>query len=149
MQWSELARDAKSVAQQVDDSGEVRVRRRDGVPLVLRREDLGEQLGAGFVVAARALRNALTHLPPAEAAAVLVEEFPWVELLPAADQAEFVAEFVRAARAAAELGRSEVLAKVVAEWRNTAQVFADSELLAAARGDLGPDFGVVPSPATG
>lgn len=149
VQWSELARNATRVAQQVEDSGEVRVRRRDGVTLVLRREDRGEQLGAGFVVAARALRNALTHLAPNEAAAVLVDEFPWVDVLPAQDQAVFVSEFVRAAQAAAELGRSELLGRVITEWTNTAKVFADGALLAGATGELDSDLGPVPSPEAG
>lgn len=146
VQWSELARDAKGVARKVDDSGEVRVRRRDGVTLVLRREDLSEELGSGLVVAARALRKALTQLAPNQAATVLVDEFPWVEVLPAGDQAEFVAEFVRAAQAAAELGRPELLARVINEWKNTALVYTSPDMLAAATTPVDSDFGPVPSP---
>lgn len=146
VQWSELARDAKGVARKVDDSGEVRVRRRDGVTLVLRREDLSEELGSGLVVAARALRKALTQLAPNQAATVLVDEFPWVEVLPAGDQAEFVAEFVRATQAAAELGRPELLARVINEWKNTALVYTSPDMLAAATTPADSDFGPVPSP---
>lgn len=146
VQWSELARDAKGVARKVDDSGEVRVRRRDGATLVLRREDLSEELGSGLLVAARTLRKALTQLAPNQAAAVLVDEFPWVEVLPVGDQAEFVAEFVRVAQAAAELGRPELLARVINEWKNTALVYTSPDMLAAATTPVGSDFGPVPSP---
>lgn len=146
VQWSELARDAKGVARKVDDSGEVRVRRRDGATLVLRREDLSEELGSGLLVAARTLRKALTQLAPNQAAAVLVDEFPWVEVLPVGDQAEFVAEFVRVAQAAAELGRPELLARVMNEWKSTALVYSSPEMLATATTPVDSDFGPVPSP---
>lgn len=42
----------------------------------------------------------------------LVEEFPWVDVLPEADRLRFVADFVRAVGASAELGRWSVLAQV-------------------------------------
>ena len=44
VQWSELQRDPKSVAA-LADAGDVRVRRRDGAPLVLSREDRIEAAG--------------------------------------------------------------------------------------------------------
>jgi hypothetical protein len=81
VQWSELQRDPKGVAA-LADQGDVRVRRRDGVPLLLVREDSANAGADGAMSAARALRNALAHLPAGSAADVLREEFPWVDLLP-------------------------------------------------------------------
>ncbi|MDX6287840.1 MAG: hypothetical protein QOG53_3325 [Frankiales bacterium] len=106
MQWSDLQRDPKGVAAQADQ-GDVRVRRRDGVPLLVVREDSATLAADGAVSAARALPNALAHLPGEAAAEVLVEEFPWADLLPAADRL-FVSDFVRAVGASAELGRWSV-----------------------------------------
>jgi hypothetical protein len=150
VQWSELQRDPKGVAA-LADQGEVRVRRRDGVPLLLLREDSVESAAVGAVSAARALRNALVHLPGEQGVEVLAEEFPWVDVLSGKDRARFVSDFVRAVSASAELGRWSLLAQVVQEWRSTAAVLADPAL-AAELGrpldgvDVDTDFGAVPAP---
>lgn len=145
MQWSELQRDPKGVAA-LADQGDVRVRRRDGVPLLLVREDSAASAADGALSAARALRNALAHLPGASAAEVLVEEFPWAELLPLTDQLQFVSDFVRAVGASAELGRWSVLAQVLVEWKATAAVYADPVLVAELSRPLDDDLGPVPAP---
>jgi hypothetical protein len=146
VQWSELQRDPKGVAALVDQ-GDVRVRRRDGVPLLLVREDSATSAIDGSLTAARALRNALAHLPGEAGAEVLVEEFPWVDLLPAADRLQFVSDFVRAVGAAAELGRWSVLAQVLTEWKATAAVHADPSLVAELSRTLDDDLSPVPAPS--
>ena len=145
VQWSELQRDPKGVAA-LADQGDVRVRRRDGVSLLLVREDSATSAADGAVSAARALRNALAHLPGTSAADALVEEFPWVDLLPEADRVRFVADFVRAVGASAELGRWSVLAQVLAECKATAAVHADPSLVAELTRPLESDLGPVPAP---
>ena len=146
VQWSELQRDPKSVAA-LADQGDVRVRRRDGVPLLLVREDTAMSAAGGAVSAARALRNALGHLPGEAAAEVLVEEFPWADLLPAADRSQFVTDFLRAVGASAELGRWSVLAQVLVEWKATAAVYADPTLVGELSKPLEDDLGPVPAPS--
>jgi hypothetical protein len=145
VQWSELQRDPRGVAALADE-GDVRVRRRDGVPLLLVREDSATSAADGALSAARALRSALAHLPGEAAAEVLVEEFPWVDLLPAEDRLRFVTDFVRAVGASAELGRWSVLAQVLVEWKATAAVHADPALVAELSHPLGDDLGPVPAP---
>ena len=145
MQWSELQRDPKGVAALADE-GDVRVRRRDGVTLVLTREDRIESAAEGSVTAARALRNVLAHLPPGVAARALVDEFPWVDLLPPDEQAQFVHDFARAFQASAELGRWHLLAQSIREWRSTAAIYADPALAGKLAGPLDEDFGAVPAP---
>lgn len=145
VQWSDLQRDPKSVAA-LADQGEVRVRRRDGATLLLHREDSAEVAALGAVSAARALRNALVHLPGEQGVEVLVEEFPWVDVLPEPDRREFVADFIRAVSASAELGRWSVLAQVVQEWRATAAIHADPALVAELTEPVDTDFGPVPAP---
>jgi hypothetical protein len=147
VQWSELQRDPKSVAALVDEHGNVRVRRRDGVPLLLSREDRAAATGAGSLTAARALRNALTHMPSHQAADVLRDEFPWVDLLPAVEMAAFVADFSRAVQASAELGAWSALAQTINEWKATAAIHADPELLANLTAPIEDDLGPVPHPA--
>lgn len=145
VQWSELARDPKSVAAMADE-GDVRLRRRDGAPLLLTREDRAGASQAGSLTAARALRNALIHLPSAEAATVLQEEFPWVDQLLHEDVPVFVAEFVRAVQASAELGDWSALAQTIVEWKATAVASSDPALLSALTGPITSDLGPVPSP---
>ena len=145
VQWSELQRDPKSVAA-LADRGDVRVRRRDGAPLLLVREDSAESAAVGALSAARALRNALAHLSADDALGALTEEFPWLDVLPDADRHQFAVDFVRAVQASAELGRWTVLAQVIVEWKATATVHADSALTEELTRPLDDDLGPVPAP---
>jgi hypothetical protein len=145
VQWSELQRDPKSVAA-LAERGDVRVRRRDGVPLLLVREDSAETAAVGALSAARALRNVLAHLPGDDAVGALTEEFPWLDLLPEVDRRQFASDFVRAVAASAELGRWTVLAQVIVEWRATAAVHADPVLAEELTRPLDDDHGPVPAP---
>jgi hypothetical protein len=145
VQWSELQRDPKGVAA-LADRGDVRVRRRDGAALLLTREDRASSTAEGAVAAARALRNLLAHMEPQIAAAALVDEFPWADLLPQRDRAQFVTDFVRAFQASAEMGQWTPLAQTVREWKATAAVHADPELVEQLTSPLNDDFGAVPDP---
>ena len=145
VQWSELQRDPKSVAALADE-GDVRVRRRDGAALLLTREDRAHSASEGSIVAARALRNVLTHLPHDVAAKALVDEFPWVDVLPETERAQFIRDFARAFQASAELGQWSVLAQTITEWRSTAAIHADPVLAAKLTGPIEEDFGPVPGP---
>ncbi|MEV7229402.1 hypothetical protein AB0M79_20600 [Polymorphospora sp. NPDC051019] len=145
VQWSELQRDPKGVAA-LADAGDVRVRRRDGADLLLTRADRVATSGEGAIATMRALRNLLAHVPVEIAAEALKEEFPWVDLLPADAVAQFVTEFVKAARISAELGQWSVLAEMLRGWSATAMVHTDPELLRQLSGPLGDDFGPVPVP---
>ena len=148
VQWSELQRDPRGVAA-LADRGDVRVRRRDGVPLLLVREDSATAGADGAMSAARALRNALAHLPGEAAADVLREEFPWVDLLPDTEQRAFAVDFVRGVGASAELGQWSVLAQVLVEWKATAAVYADPALTEELTRPLEADLGPVPAPHGG
>ncbi|MGH3589286.1 MAG: hypothetical protein ACRDQ0_23495 [Pseudonocardia sp.] len=145
VQWSELQRDPRSVAA-LADRGDVRVRRRDGVPLLLVREDRAHASADGAVVAARALRNALVHLSTEGAQEALADEFPWVDVLPDDDRRRFAVDFARAVQASAELGQWEVLSQVLVEWRATAAVHAEPALAEQLSGFVDGDFGPVPAP---
>ncbi|HEX4702722.1 MAG TPA: DUF6247 family protein [Pseudonocardiaceae bacterium] len=145
VQWSELQRDPKSVAA-LADQGDVRVRRRDGAALLLIREDRASSTAEGAVAAARALRNILAHLPSDVAATALIDEFPWVDVLSPEDRTQFVADFVRAFQASAELGDWSMLAQTIKEWQRTAAIHADPTLARELAKPLTEDFGPVPHP---
>jgi hypothetical protein len=145
VQWSELQRDPRGVAA-LADRGDVRIRRRDGVPLLLVREDRAHAAADGALAAARALRNALVHLDAEGAHAALAEEFPWADLLPVPERRRFVIDFVRAVQASAELGQWDVLSQVLVEWRATAAIHADPGLAAELSRPVGDDLGPIPAP---
>ena len=145
MQWSQLQRDPKGVASMAD-AGDVVVRRRDGAPLLLTREDRASAAGAGAFAAARALRNALSHFSSAQAAEVLSEEFPWVDRLPEDAVASFVTEFSRAVAASAELDDWSALAQTIVEWKATAVAYSDPALVRLLTEPIDDDLGEVPSP---
>ncbi|MGW0505235.1 hypothetical protein [Micromonospora sp. NPDC003241] len=146
VQWSELQRDPKSVAA-LADSGDVRVRRRDGAALLLTREDRVIAAGEGAIAAARTLRNALVYLPVDVAATVLAEEFPWLRLLPDVDLPEFISDFTTAARISADLGQWSVLTQTLREWKATAAVYTDPALVRELTQPLSDDHGPVPGPS--
>ncbi|MFB7877382.1 hypothetical protein ACFC06_19205 [Nocardia sp. NPDC056064] len=145
VQWSELQRDPKLIAQ-LADQGDVRVRRRDGAALLLMREDRVQGQSDGAIAAARALRNVLAHLPADIAAAALIDEFPWIDLLPKTEQVLFVKEFARAFQASAELGEWSLLHRTVRDWRTTAQIYTDPRLVEQLSEPIDTDFGRVPEP---
>lgn len=68
-----------------------------------------------------------------------------MDLLPVADRLQFVADFVRAVGASAELGRWPVLAQVLVEWKATAVVHSDPALVAELSPPLEDDLGPVPA----
>ncbi|TWF74639.1 hypothetical protein FHX44_11520 [Pseudonocardia hierapolitana] len=144
VQWSELQRDPRRVAA-LADRGDVRVRRRDGVALLLVREDRAEAAADGALAAARALRAALLRMDDA-AHEALTGEFPWVGLLPIDDRRRFTGDFARAVQASAELGRWDVLSQLLVEWRATAAIHADPGLTAELSRPVGDDLGPVPAP---
>ncbi|MCE7004991.1 hypothetical protein LWC34_19475 [Kibdelosporangium philippinense] len=146
VQWSDLQRDPKSVAALADE-GDVRVRRRDGVALLLTREDRVLSAAEGSVAAARALRTVLAHLPAEVVAVALQDEFPWTEVLPEDERAQFVADFARAFQASAELEQWSVLAQTIREWQSTAAIHADPLLAKQLAGPIDDDFGPIPAPS--
>lgn len=148
VQWSDLQRDPKSVAA-LADNGDVRVKRRDGADLLLTREDRVSAAGEGALATVRALRAFLAHAAPEAVADAMVEEFPWLTVLPKDDIHQFVWDFVTAARASAELGQWEPVATTVREWKATAAIHADPALLRRLTAPVTEDHGSVPSPMGG
>ncbi len=75
-------------------------------------------------------------------AEAIAEVFPWVRHLSAAERADFAAELTAALSDAAELGIDVTAREVIAGWRATARIKAESDLyreaLAPTEGDFGP-----------
>lgn len=77
---------------------------------------------------------------------VLIEEFPWLEKLPPEDRVEFEQDYARAARVAAERGDRAELDQTIHEWKATAVIYDDLELVRRLTEPNIGDFGPVPPP---
>ncbi|WP_433159956.1 hypothetical protein [Kribbella sp. CA-247076] len=77
---------------------------------------------------------------------VLPQVFPWMRFLPTADRTEFVRELIEVMSAGQEVGSSVPALQLITEWRNTAQVHADPELLETLRSTTIEDAGNSPEP---
>lgn len=77
---------------------------------------------------------------------VLPQIFPWIKFLPPDGRVEFAQEFVDMMDASADLGLPGPVLTLISQWRNTAEIYADPELLAILKSPRGGDFGPVPRP---
>jgi len=121
----------------------LRLRRRGAADLVLMSADRARQEGEVVDLAARLLAGVLGEHGGADLVRqVLPTVLPWVRFLPPAAANELAAEFVATAQAAAAVDNVAPVSQLLAEWRHTAEVYADPELHAvlsrAHEGDYGP-----------
>jgi hypothetical protein len=72
--------------------------------------------------------------------------FPWVMFLPPEDRIGFAQELIDVMDASARLAVPAPVLTLIAQWRNTAEVWADPELLAILRSPREGDLGPVPKP---
>jgi hypothetical protein len=73
--------------------------------------------------------------------------FPWVRFLTADDRMTFVQELIEVMDASEDLGSPAPVLQLITEWRHTAQIYADPELLETLRSEVVENFGAVPAPA--
>jgi hypothetical protein len=78
---------------------------------------------------------------------ILPVAFPWVRFLPKEEVQAFVVDLVGTLKAADSLHNPVPVAQVITEWRHTAEVYADPEVLAILLRQDGEDFGPVPEPS--
>ncbi|MFG1818472.1 hypothetical protein ACGFIF_32235 [Kribbella sp. NPDC049174] len=77
---------------------------------------------------------------------ILPRIFPWVQFLPPEDRVGFAQELVDVMEAGSDLGVTAPVLTLIQQWRNTAEIWADPELLAILRSPRKGDFGPVPRP---
>ncbi|ONI68482.1 hypothetical protein BWI15_36425 [Kribbella sp. ALI-6-A] len=77
---------------------------------------------------------------------ILPQVFPWIRFLPTDDQTEFVRELIEVMSAGEEVGSPAPVLQTITEWRNTAQIYADPELLETLRSQVIEDAGDVAAP---
>ncbi len=125
--FSELLRKPNKIVQDLAE-GDVVLRRRAAPDLRLSLVDRDEERINAYAMISRTLRNLALH-SSATLTQSLADEFPWISLLPEADQKEFMNEFTRTASASAELDNFSALAQLIEEWRATAEIHSDPKLV--------------------
>ncbi|WP_253830571.1 hypothetical protein [Prauserella aidingensis] len=150
MNYSDLSRRSHVVADAVEAAPgrAVRIRRRDAADgdLVLKTEER-EREEHEVMSATTSLFVAMMR-DDERARRLLVEvvptAFPWVRFLPREDVQAFVVELVETLEAADGIDQNPApVLQVINEWRNTANVWADPELIEQLNAPAG-DFGPVP-----
>jgi hypothetical protein len=116
--------------------------------LVLTTALRASQDGELVDVAARILRAVMSN--PAVRSQHLLDilpvVFPWIRFLTPEDRVTFAQELIDVMDASEELGTPVPVLQLITEWRHTAEIYADPELLATLRSESVGDFGTVPEP---
>lgn len=121
--------------------------RRDGEDLVVTTASRYEQEREVLAAAVKVFRF-LVRTDLGSTADLMLDVFPWIRFLPPADGHTFVSEFMDVLNASESLDNLAPAWQFIVEWKHTAEVFADPELLAVLRSE-GDDFGPVPEPKVG
>lgn len=125
------------------------LRRRDEGDLVLTTAHRYEQEHAVVQASVRVLTELVRLGQPDLIRRVVASVFPWVTFLPGEDQEQFSTELIDILRAAEDIDNLAPVAQLIREWRTSAEIYADPELLAVLTrdaDDLGP---VTEPPAAG
>lgn len=144
--FSDLLRRPNDVVAALE-SGDVVLERRGQANLRLVVDAKADKTFDSVRVLAHVFRSALQDdVVGAVIVEALKEEFAWIDLLPKAGQVECARELLRAAQSGSEIGDLSPFAQCVVEWRNTATVYADPELLASATRPLTTNGELIPRP---
>lgn len=145
--FTELIQQPTKTTRRLAGSRALRLRRRDAGDLVLMSADRAEQEGEVVDLTARLLAGVLREHGGAELLRqVLPSVLAWTRFLPPAAIDELAAEFVETTQAAAAVNNMAPISQLLAEWRHTAEVYADPELHAILSRPHEGDHGPVPPP---
>jgi hypothetical protein len=147
--WSDFLREPTRVLPQIERGEEVILRRRDGAALRLGLESEAEASQVGTEIAALVLAKVLPRMDPALLAEALRPRLPWSRFLPAPALEEFGREFADTLEACASIGNMNRIAEVLADWKVTAEIYADPLLASDLRRPLPGTDTRVPRPASG
>lgn len=109
------------------EHGDVQLDRRDGEPLVMTRAHRYRSWMQGMALSSRVIRHLLKEDPDL-AERLLADELPWLQWLPSGEQTDCLSDILTQLAAGAETGTFEPFARAIAEWKHTAEVWADPQL---------------------
>lgn len=147
--FSEFLHHPAAVADKLADVRVLRLRRRGASDLALMRADQAERDGVVVDFTARLLAGLVRHGSPETVRRVLPEALPWVTFLPDADVDELLSDLVAVAQGAASIENLTPVSVLLTQWRHTAEVYADPELLEMLTQEPEGDLGSVPAPGLG
>ena len=146
---SDLLNKPKATLARLASNRRLLLRRRDDEDLVLTTAERAAQDTAVVRDTTRLFAEMMRRDPAVMTLAVevLPAIFPWVRHLPDDARREFAAEWLATLSAAADMDNNAAVEVVVAEWRATAEIYADPVLYAIATKEHdGTDYGPVPRP---
>jgi hypothetical protein len=143
--FSELLRQPAETAERLSRARAVRLRRRDAADLVLMSADRAAAEGEVVDLTARLLASVVRRDPTLVREA-LPTVLPWVRFLPPEDLEQMSTDFVETVEAAAAVGNTAAVSQLLTEWRHTAEIHADPDLLRVLAAPSVDDFGAVPRP---
>jgi hypothetical protein len=145
--FSELLHHPAATAERLDAVRALRLRRRDAGDLALMRIEQLERDESVMEFTTRLLAGLVRSENAELIRRLLPGAVPWVTFLPEADFEAFVTELVDVAQGAAALGNLAPVAVCLAQWRHSAEVYADPVLLDILTKDPEGDLGPVPPPS--
>lgn len=131
------------------DRRALRVHRRGAEDdLILTTAARATQDGEVVDVATRFLRAVLSNpvMRSQHLLDILPQVFPWTRFLTPEDHLTFAQELIDVMDASADLASPAPVLQLIRQWRHTAEIYADPELLAALKSEVIGDFGTVPQP---
>lgn len=145
--FTELIQHPTRTTGRLRGSRALRLRRRDAGDLVLMDADRAEQEGDVVDLTAKLLLAMLRESGGPELIRhILPDALPWMRFLPSSAIDEMTIDFVQTAHAAASMNNVAPISVLVAQWRHTAEVYADPELHAILASGHEGDHGPVPEP---
>lgn len=142
MPFSELLHHPAATTRRLDAVRALRLRRRDAEDLALMRVDQMERDTTVVDFTSRLLAGLVRTENIGALRQALPEALPWSTFLPAEDIDTLLAELVDTARGAVALDNLSPIALLLAQWRHSAEIYADPALHALLtrepEGDLGP-----------
>jgi hypothetical protein len=144
--FSELLHRPAVTTRRLDAVRALRLRRRDAGDLALMRIDQMERDATVVDFASRLLAGLVRTENIDALRQALPEALPWSTFLPAEDVDTLISELVTTARGAVALDNLAPIALLLAQWRHSAEIYADPSLFALLTREPDGDLGPVPAP---
>ncbi|MFF0292444.1 hypothetical protein ACFYS8_04355 [Kitasatospora sp. NPDC004615] len=144
--FSELLHHPAATTRRLDAVRALRLRRRDAGDLALMRVEQMERDASVVDFTSRLLAGLVRTENIDALRQALPEALPWTTFLPAEDLDTLLAELVDTACGAVALDNLAPVAVLLTQWRHSAEIYADSTLLAILTREPDGDLGPAPMP---
>lgn len=122
--WSAFLREPTNIDSLLQQ-GDVVLRRRDGEALRLSRDSKESDQRQALAAVARLLAPVISSAARKTLEPSVGTQLPWTRFLPDEDRRLFLSEFLEQFEACADLGDFSPLGRLLAEWKNSANAYAE------------------------